>query len=433
LRGLSLGNTLVLINGRRTVGTATLGGFAPAFNLNTIPLSAVDRIEVLSDSSSAVYGADAVGGVVNIVLKKSLPGPVASVYYGKAEGGADERRVSAGFGGNGDRLRFSVLGDFLERDYLLGSERDLSSNQDYRPFGGTDFRSPASRLANITRPGNVNLPGLSSPVATVPAGSNGNLTPADFASTQGQVNRTSLGQFNSIVPQSERKSGIALADLKLTDRLALFGEMFYSKQDDERRTNPAQANGTVAANQAFNPFDVPVTVAYLFPDAVVNYSDNELVRGVLGMRGTMGNSWDWEIYGLNSSENGTTSVANQANAAAITASLSATNPAQALNVFTDARPDAALLATLLQPRVDNRFSSDNTQGSAFVRGSLFDLPAGAVTMVFGGHSRRGRECRSGDPGEDGESRLRRNACSAGLRSHVGARRALACDHCRRPL
>jgi iron complex outermembrane receptor protein len=394
LRGLAVGNTLVLINGRRTTTTATLGGFGPGFNLNTIPLSAVERIEVLSDSSSAVYGADAVGGVVNLVLKRSLQAPVVSAYFGKAEGGADESRGSAGFGMDGERLRFSVIGDFFKRDYLMGSERDRSANQDFRgQQGGTDARSNNSKLANVASQNGANLPGLSSPRATVPAGSTGTLTPADFAATAGQINRVSLGQFQSIVPQSERYSGTALADLKLTDGLSMFGEVIYSKQEDERRNSPnalpGGANGAVVpANQAFNPFDVPLLVNYLFPDPVVSYTDNELIRGVLGVRGTLGRSWDWEVYGLNSSENGVTSQANVTNATAVTAALRSTNPATALNVFTDAPLDPALAALLYSPSVENRFSSDNTQGSAFVRGSLFELPGGAVSAVLGAEWRR---------------------------------------------
>jgi iron complex outermembrane recepter protein len=340
LRGLTIGNTLVLINGRRTTSTASLAGAAggTAFNLNTIPLSAVERIEILSDSASAVYGSDAVGGVVNIVLKSSISEPFVSAYYGKAEGGADERRGSAGFGYDGDRLRVSVIADYFKRDYLLGAERDQYANQDYRNQGGTDFRNTAARLANIRTQNGANLPGLNSPNATVPAGSTGvGLTPADFTATAGTTNRESLLAFASIVPASERKSAMTLAEFSFTDRLRMFGEVFYADQNDERRTNPGTIpNGTVTADQAFNPFDVPLTVQYVFPDAVVNFSENELIRGVLGLRGAITSSWDFEVYGLTSSENGAVSAANQVNAVAAAAALRSTNAATALNVFTAA-------------------------------------------------------------------------------------------------
>jgi iron complex outermembrane receptor protein len=391
LRGLALGNTLVLINGRRVVSTATLTGAGAGFNLNTVPLSAVERIEVLSDSSSAVYGADAVGGVVNIVLKKFVPAPFASLYYGAANGGADERRASAGFGVDGDRFNFSLLGDYFERDYLMGTERDQTSNQDFRGQGGTDFRVPTGRLANITSVGGVPLTGLASPAASVPAGSTGVLTPADFAGTAGNVNRTSLAQFTSVVPQTERASAMAIGDLTITDNLRLFSEVFFSKQEDQRKTTPATTTalptGNVPANQAFNPFDQPVNVNYVFPDAQINFSENELIRGVLGLRGGIG-AWDWEIYGLNSSENGITSDANQANQAGIAAALRSTDPATALNVFTDAPLSPAIAALVYLPQTERQFSSDASQASAFVRGSLFEMPAGPLSVVVGGEWRR---------------------------------------------
>ena len=90
MRGIGVDTTLILINGRRVVPTSnslTLN----AFDLNSIPLAAVEKIEVLSDSASAIYGADAMGGVINVVLKKEIPQPVLDVQYG----GAQRRRGHA--------------------------------------------------------------------------------------------------------------------------------------------------------------------------------------------------------------------------------------------------------------------------------------------------------------------------------------------------
>src|SRR5262249_51143790 len=139
--------------------------------------------------------------------------------------------------------------------------------------------------------------------------------------------------------------------------------------------------------QAFNPFDVPVMVNYQFPDPQSLFSENELVRGVLGVRGTLG-TWDWEVYGLNSSENGNTSQANVINATAVAAALRSTNPATALNPFTANAIDPAVAALIFNPQVDDNYSSDMSQGSAFLRGSVLNLPAGELSMVVGGEWRR---------------------------------------------
>src|SRR5690606_13775467 len=137
--GLAVGTTLVLINGRRTVTTG-LAGSTGYFDLNTIPISAVERIEVLSGSASAIYGADAVAGVINVILKKDIERPVVDLYYGAARGGADERRASLSAGYHGERFRGSVMLDVFDRGLLLGAEREHFADRDFRRFGGQDGR-----------------------------------------------------------------------------------------------------------------------------------------------------------------------------------------------------------------------------------------------------------------------------------------------------
>ena len=84
LRGLNVGTTLVLLNGRRVEQGGAAGGYF--FDLNTIPSVAVERIEIVADGSSAIYGSDAIAGVVNIILKKDFDGFEASAKYGGATG-----------------------------------------------------------------------------------------------------------------------------------------------------------------------------------------------------------------------------------------------------------------------------------------------------------------------------------------------------------
>ena len=98
LRGLGFDTTLVLINGRRTIATASSLSFN-AFDLNSIPLGAVERIEIVSDSTSAIYGADAIGGVLNIVLRENIPEPRLDIDYGAAAGGGVERHAAFGASG----------------------------------------------------------------------------------------------------------------------------------------------------------------------------------------------------------------------------------------------------------------------------------------------------------------------------------------------
>jgi len=390
LRGLGLGTTLVLINGRRTV-TSSLTSTTNFFDLNTIPLAAVERVEVLSDSASAVYGADAVGGVVNIVLRNISNDPFVNVYYGAADGGADERRLSAGLGHEGERHNISVILDAFDRDILTGDARDRWANADYTRFGSVDRRVATSNPGNISSRTAANLPGLNSTFAAVPVGSSGvGLTPSSFAATAGTRNMFSSLSQSSIVPEAQRLSGTVLGEFKITDRTSLFGEVLYVDREDERLAQPSSLNNAqVAANNPFNPFGVAVNASFLFADPQTTISESDSLRAVAGIKGWLG-EWDWEFSALEVADNGTSSVENVIDAAKAAAALASTNAATALNVFQDGPGGSPeLIASLRAPVTVNNLSSDTYQGSSFIRGPLpWELPGGAVNVVFGAEGRR---------------------------------------------
>jgi len=140
LHGLPVGTTLVLVNGRRVEISGLNSSF---FDLNTIPLATVERIEVVSEGSSAIYGSDAVAGVVNIVLKKDLNGFEANAKYGFANG-TDESAANLAWGKRWDRGSASIVGSFQTRSELDGFERSITANNDYRSFGG-----PNNNFCNV--------------------------------------------------------------------------------------------------------------------------------------------------------------------------------------------------------------------------------------------------------------------------------------------
>lgn len=129
LRGLGPGTTLMLINGRRLAGSATSFD-TDSCDINTLPLTAVQRIEVLLDSPSVALGADAIGGAINVVLKDAIAKPTIELRFGAARGGAEERRVSVGLGTSRDAFRDAATLDVMPRKQLLGSERNFSRDQD---------------------------------------------------------------------------------------------------------------------------------------------------------------------------------------------------------------------------------------------------------------------------------------------------------------
>lgn len=157
LRNLGAGNTLVLLNGRRLVdhsGTQTNEQTVPeqTININQIPIMGISRVEVLRDGAAAIYGTDAVAGVVNTILRDDYEGLEVSSRYGSSFGtGMDEHTMNAigGFRVNNDRTRITFSVNRFERDGMLANERPYSANTDLRPFlegitgweGDTDFRN----------------------------------------------------------------------------------------------------------------------------------------------------------------------------------------------------------------------------------------------------------------------------------------------------
>lgn len=158
LRNLGTGNTLLLVNGRRMVnhpGTQT-ENYVPrqTANINAIPLYGVQRMETLLGGASALYGSDAVAGVMNVVMDTQFQGLRAQAEYGGSEG-TDFRQgnfnLKAGKWFNDGRTRVSLLGGYTYRSIFEASERDYSANQDHRSFfEGTPWEGMAAFDDRVT-------------------------------------------------------------------------------------------------------------------------------------------------------------------------------------------------------------------------------------------------------------------------------------------
>lgn len=387
LRGLPVGSTLVLINGRRAIPGATTAnvGF---FNINSVPLAAVERVEVLSASASAVYGADAVGGVVNIVLKSHVSQPILDLRYGGADGGADEREVSITLGGRQGRVEGLMLFDYFDRDLLYGGERDRTANADYRRFGGRDLRSRAAVPGNVCV-ASGNLPGLSTPCAVSPGGSGVGLTPADFVATAGQTNFSSLNAFTAIVNPSAGYRAYASGKLELSDEISAFAELAYSdERGDTISSYSTITSGLVGAANPFNPFKAPVRVDFLLTDRHPHIKNREKsTREVIGFEGSLW-EWDWQAAFIGTQSDAKSRQENQLNSAALAAALASSSPDSALNVFGSGPAGSDTLLRSLRTSILSKVSTDMSQFSAFGRGELFTLPAGALQVAVGAEWRQ---------------------------------------------
>ena len=158
LRGLGINSTLVLIDGLRQVPYPFPQNGTQSFvDLNSIPLAAVDRIEVLKDGASARYGSDAIAGVVNIILKDEYDGADIDTYFGTSQRGDAAIYRTSLVGGIAKKLsetaRFSIVAafDYFEQDPIQSADRSYSFLLDHQKFGSFfDFSSTNAPAGNFT-------------------------------------------------------------------------------------------------------------------------------------------------------------------------------------------------------------------------------------------------------------------------------------------
>jgi iron complex outermembrane receptor protein len=391
MRGLGPDTALILINGRRALPSANSLS-SSAFDLNSIPLTAVERIEFLLDSAAAAYGTDAIGGVINIVLRDRVAKPTVELRYGGADGGAEQERVTASAGLNKNRFHGAVVFDYFAIGGLRGEQRSLWRDQDFRRYGGADHRSLVSSPGNVSSLSGT-LPGLSSSVAAVPLVDNTpGTTVDDFAATAGQPNYESLLRFSSIVPEATRRTLTANATARLTDQITATGELFYVNRNSTYyfappvlSSLPVPGPSPVSAGNPYNPFGTTVLINRLLTEypSQSQSIDSEWLRWAVALHGDWGR-WSWELSALRSDEQATATLDHALDLPAVIRALANPNPALALNPFSSGPIGSdTLLDSLLLPRDVDEFSSGGQQFSGFVQGPLWSLPAGPLTAVLG--------------------------------------------------
>ncbi|MET0535628.1 MAG: TonB-dependent receptor, partial [Steroidobacter sp.] len=375
LRGLESQYTLVLINGVRADASAS-DLMASSFDLNSIPLSAVEQVEISPSAASVAHGTDAIAGIVNIVLKTNVTIPSAEVRYGAADGGERERMGTLSVGSNTDRASTAFFVDYQDISGLLGSARDRWRNQDYTRFGGTDQRSRLSSPPTIRSVDGRPLPGLGSPSAGLGSSPAGELEfhPGD--------NRTSLLAYQSIAPEYTRASFTGIGSLEIGSAV-LSGEALLVRRESRFQITPEVLAGyMLAADHPYNPLDVPLAVDValtgLEPRSLNTRS--EMHRAVVRFDGSLEN-WTYSAFVRASEDRGKVWRENFVNPAALMSALNATGP-DALNLFSLNPGDGASTAIYAAPNAD-RFYSGGTQASAQISGSLFEWPSMRALLDLG--------------------------------------------------
>ncbi|WP_175597298.1 TonB-dependent receptor [Peristeroidobacter soli] len=404
LRGLPAGTTLVLINGRRvhSSGSAGSGSF---FDLGAIPMSAIERIEVLPSGSSAVYGGDALGGIVNVVLRQGIEDVEFNTRFAQTSDGAyDEQHYSVAAGAKGERWSGSVIATYMRNSELRGSERAVTSTQDFTPYGGQDFRLPYGNPATVCTQDGSNLSGLASNCAAVPAGSSGvGLTPADFAATAGQINQVSFSPYYSMLAPAERYGAFASGTFELSENTELFAEFLYSKERKQLYVYPPVAVIRVPADSPNNPFGQAVSLNYLFEQIgriCGQCQDTDYFRPLLGARGSLFSNWSWEAAAWTSRD---TSNIPTGFVAVDSVALNAAVADGSFTPFADGAGGNVDLQRRFFSQAPRKFEGSVDSANAFVRGPLGQWAGGTIEAVLGAEFQRSVFSSEQPQGEVGDN------------------------------
>ena len=286
LRGLGPDATLVLINGRRASISAFAESITNSFvDINSIPVSAIERIDILKDGASAIYGSDAVAGVVNIILKKDIEGIEINMGFGGTDGpNYEEQTASLVWGTSNENSHASIILDYFKNSTLSADEMGRFGTANQSAYGGEDFRSSRGY------PGYFYV----NDVKTIDPD-----CPADSETESGSC-LFDYGPYNLTIPAAERVGAIAQFDYTFSNEITAFTEIAVQHNTSEAGGAPTpldeDAQLTVPGSHPDNPFGQDVKIGrYRTVDAGARRWDieSDTLRLVAGLRGEI-NDWEWE-------------------------------------------------------------------------------------------------------------------------------------------
>ena len=412
LRSLRPSRTLVLVNGRRYVPASGVG----IVDLNSIPTSLIDRVEVVTGGASAVYGSDALAGVVNFILKDSFDGMGLKVQTGRSEQSDGETMLAEltfGTGVADGRGNVALSASYYTREEIFAGARDL-----YRvSINGGSATLPPGRIENL---------GLNpNPAANVFLG--GTNTTRDYVFTANDGIKGFVNALPTVTPGGDRYNFTekeflqmpqdrvtvgALGRFDLTERTESFLEAFFSENRVEGRMAESPfTNGRLSPTNPMLP-QIARDMLAQRPDPAANASfvrvlselgprrqirNTDTYQLNVGLRGQLWEEWSWETtygYGRTEQENEIRGGGSQSR---IDASLlgcpAGTTVVLGCRLIDFFGPNSLTPDDVEYIRIDSAKDTTTFRRSnaiASLTGPLFDLPAGAVQAAIGAEYRKDR-------------------------------------------
>ncbi len=418
LRGLGSENTLVLVNGRRVAGIN--GQENGATNLENIPASAIELVEVLPDGASAVYGSDAIGGVINIILKDRFSGAKLSFRYENSSTDSDSIRASAFLGRAWGSGSVSGTIGYEESDPISNAKTGWTTTNHASKFGGDTAFDLRDTL--FGQPGFVGFPFFPGDTFgggaefVLPAGNDGtSVTMEDFIAVPFNMDTFEpdlsviSGQLIDNVPsdsgsETEKLSITANFKQEISSALTLKGSLLWSRNESSAKTGIAGDFLFVPSTNAFNPFLEDVIVSYLplaelqsglISEDFVETSTEQLNLGII-LEYYINDQYDLTVDLNRSTSEGdgrsirftsNTRGDDQAFDDRVRELLASSDASVAVNPFGNGTAQNASIAELVSEVFSQTGESRTQSITAFLRGTPLDLPAGPLNFVFGGEYR----------------------------------------------
>jgi iron complex outermembrane receptor protein len=397
LRGLGVTRTLVLIDGQRMANQ----------DLNMIPQNMVEKVDVLAEGASTVYGSDAIGGVVNFILRKDFNGVEFSANDGISSHWDGQRRAfNLTAGASGDKGNIVAGVDWNDQDAVTNARRDYLAFA-HQLVNGKIVVSGSSGVPT----GHIQVPAsvannygcaLSGGTSYVTKRSGDGTSLNDYSCYNSATDSYNFNQFTYILTQQRRIDGFLLGNYKLSDTVTFFADTFYNRTTSSGQDAPAGTYSTddgwhLLASNPINPFGV--TFGNVAGDPNSGYLLAERLTGLgtrvhsftttnlqtnTGLRGNFGqSSWSWNAsidYGYSKRVQSDT---NEVNIADFQAALD-----NGANIFDQANP--TVVAQLKDGVSTPVYTLTNTleQAQVGASGELWKLPAGAIQLAVGGLYRK---------------------------------------------
>jgi iron complex outermembrane receptor protein len=397
LRGLSEKYTLVLVDGHRVAPYAfAVNATDSFFDLNTIPLNMVERIEIVKTGAVSQYGSDAIAGVVNIITKKNFQGVQLDGGYGGATSGGNGTAnfgITAGFGDlNADRFNVTAGMSVYHSAGITAADRDFEKNEDYRglPGGSLEHSTAYWYLPNGAG---------YAPLSPCPYGGSAVSTEAVGSAQPGGVCAANNASAYTIAPDADRINAKIHATFKIDDSTEAYADLWESYNTTQTKEgyrsigstshgyNPATGgvlpiSNVVPASNPYNPYGIAMPIKYTFLSNPATVKANaNFFSASTGIKGTLNTglgAWDW-----NAAIGHSQSIVSVTDGALL--NIPALNNIINNGGFDFANPGAT------PHGLDGLFQSDSKQAVSKLdvvdltttNSSLFSLPAGDVGLGLG--------------------------------------------------